>query len=138
MCVQTFFLFWGEGGVVFCCFCCCCLVCLGFLFLCFVAVVVVFFFFFFFLFFCNAIEIGLNFWCVHVFILYVCALIDLSLMALMVCVCVCARVRARACVCVFVSVSVCVCWRGYVWAGICMFRYICLHYNLHIPRCVVE
>ena len=33
--------------------------------------------------------IGYNILCVHVLILYVCALIDLCVMALMVCVCEC-------------------------------------------------
>ena len=42
-------------------------------------------------FFCNAMVIGYNFLCVHVLILYVCALIDLCVMALVVVVCVCVR-----------------------------------------------
>ena len=38
---------------------------------------------------CNVMVIGYNILCVHVLILYVCALIDLCVMALMVCVCEC-------------------------------------------------
>ena len=44
------------------------------------------------LFLCNAMVIGYNFLCVHVLILFVCALIDLCVMALVVvvvCVCAC-------------------------------------------------
>ena len=48
-----------------------------------------FLFVFCFLFFCNVMVIGYINLCVHVLILYVCALIDLCVMALMVCVCEC-------------------------------------------------
>ena len=61
--------------------------------------------------------IGYNILCVHVLILYVCALIDLCVMALMVCVCV-----------------------SVLGGGVCvdMYRYACCVYcSLHIPRCVV-
>ena len=64
--------------------------------------------------------IGYNILCVHVLILYVCALIDLCVMTLMVCACVCVSVL-----------------RG---GGLCvdMCRYACcVYYSLHIPRCVV-
>ena len=73
--------------------------------------------------FCNAMVIGYNFLCVHVLILYVCALIDLCVMALVVVVCVCVRVS------VLVG-----------GGGLCVdtYRYACcVHCNLHIPRCVV-
>ena len=49
-----------------------------------------------------------------------------------VCVCVCNTVYVCACVCVLGR------W-GYVCAGLhIMFGYNCVHYNLHIPRYVVE
>ena len=51
------------------------------------------------------------------------------------CVCVCNMVYVCKRVCV------CVCWGGggYVCAGLhVMFGYICVHYNLYIPRYVVE
>ena len=43
----------------------------------------------------SAVVIAFYFLCVHVFILNVCSLIDLCVMALMECVCVCVRVRAH-------------------------------------------
>ena len=60
-------------------------------------------------FFCNVVVIGYNFLCVHVLILYVCALIDLCVMALVVVV-----------VCVCVRVSVLVGGGDYVWTCIGM------------------
>ena len=66
--------------------------------------------------------------CVHVLILYVCALIDLCVMALVL-------VVVAMCVCVCVCVCACECV-----GGVCVdtYRYACcVHYNLHIPRCVV-
>ena len=68
--------------------------------------------------------ISYNFLCVHVLILYVCALINLCVMALVVVVCVCA----------------CECVGGRGGGGLCVDKYryaCCVHYNLHIPRCVV-
>ena len=61
--------------------------------------------FLFLLFFCNVMVIVYNILCVHVLILYVCALIDLCVMALMVRVCVCECVELGG---------------GYVWTCVGM------------------
>ena len=89
---NCFSVVWGGGGGDFC-FC-------------------------FLLFFCNVMVIVYNILCVHVLILYVCALIGLCVMALMVCVCECVEGGGGLCV--------------------DMRRYACcVYYSLHIPRCVV-
>ena len=85
---------WGGGGG-------------GFLFLFFVVV-----------FFCNVMVIVYNILCVHVLILYVCALIELCVVALMVCVCVSVLREGGVCV------------------DMCRYA-CCVYYSLHIPRCVV-
>ena len=77
----------------------------------------------------SAVVIAFYFLCVHVFILNVCSLIDLCVMALMECVCVCARAHAHV-----------VGW-GYFLACICLhvaFRYIYVYLNFNMPRYVVE
>ena len=76
----------------------------------------------------SAVVIAFYFLCVHVFILNVCSLIDLCVMALMECVCVCAHVRAHThmwcfLACIYLHVAL---------------RYIYIYLNFNMPRYVVE
>ena len=69
----------------------------------------------------SAVVIAFYFLCVHVFILNVCSLIDLCVMALMECVCVCVCACARTRTCGGVGVFL-----GMYMSACCVQIYLCI------------